>query len=106
VKLRRAPATIPGAISGSVTRQNVWTGRAPRSSAASSSERSKPESRARTTIATYDTLKTTCASTTVHSDRRSVTAPKNVTSAAPITISGMMIGRYSRLFVKPEPLNS
>ena len=80
-------------MSGRVTRKNVWTGRAPRSSAASSRERSKPESRARTTIVTYEMLNTTCAITTVRIESRSRAAPKNVTSAAPITISGMMIGR-------------
>ncbi len=40
MKTRRHPAAIPGAVSGMVTRQRARKGAAPRSGAASSSERS------------------------------------------------------------------
>jgi len=47
-----APARMPGMISGSVIFRNVVQEFAPRSAAASSSDLSKPVSRARTVIAT------------------------------------------------------
>ncbi len=52
VKTSSAPATTAGRIAGSVTRRNVVTAPAPRSRDASSSDRSMPASRARTTATT------------------------------------------------------
>ena len=63
-----APAITPGMIIGRVTSRNVSHGPAPRSWAASSSDRSRVSIRARTVIATKDMQNTTCA-------RRMVTSP-------------------------------
>ena len=56
------PAITPGKMFGSVTLMNVVLGSAPRSPAASSSDRSIPWTRARTVIATNDTQNIVCAS--------------------------------------------
>ena len=84
---------IPGNASGKVTRKNVETGPAPRSAAASFSDGSSPDSRAFTTIATYETVKTTCASTTVVKLRCTFISAKLLSSATPSTISGTITGR-------------
>ena len=56
-----AAASTPGAISGSVTRMNVWKPLAPRSCAASSRLRSNPISRDRTVTTTKLMLNMMCA---------------------------------------------
>ncbi len=60
-----AAAATAGIISGSVTSRNVCHGVAPRSCAASSSERSKPISRERTVTITNDRVNMMCAITIV-----------------------------------------
>src|SRR5919109_28150 len=83
-----APARIPGKMMGSVTRRNVVHAFAPRSLAASSSERSKPDRRARTVIATYAMLNMTWASTRVTNPRARLTVTNSPSRDTPSTISG------------------
>ena len=61
-KASSAAPTSPGVSSGRVTVRNVVSGVAPRSRAASSSRRSKPISRERTTMTTKEIENITWAS--------------------------------------------
>ncbi len=74
------PETMAGAMTGSVTWKKVFTGGAPRSIAASSSERSKVIRRDCTTTATKHMEKVMCASVTVRKPRSSPTATKRSSS--------------------------
>ena len=65
VKARSAPPTIPGKVNGSVTRTNVRHSPAPKSIAASSSDRSKPINRADTTVITKGNPTSACPPTTI-----------------------------------------
>src|SRR5919106_6448599 len=98
-----APARIPGAIRGSVTRANVVQGVAPRSIAASSRCRSKPTSRARTVTTTKLMLNMTCAKRIVQKPRATPRLRKSVKSEAPRTIYGAVIAMKTSVFVAPRP---
>src|SRR5437773_1955198 len=82
-----APARTPGMMIGRVILRKVTQGFAPRSAAASSSDRSKPVSRARTVTATYAMLNATCASSRVTKPRARLTVTNSPSSEAPSTIS-------------------
>ena len=92
VKARRNPARTDGAMSGSVTLKNVRSGGAPRSIAASSSERSSVINRACTTTVTKHIVNVVCASMTVMNPRSSPIATKNSSSDRPVMTSGITIG--------------
>src|SRR3712207_7687850 len=79
----------PGSIRGRVTRRNVVTGFAPRSWAASSSDRSIPDRRARTTMVTNETVNATCAMTMVVIPSANWMATKKTSRLTPTTISGI-----------------
>ena len=83
---------MDGAISGSVTVKKVRSGGAPRSIAASSSERSKVMSRACTTTVTKHMVSVVCASVMVQKPRSRSMATKNSSSDRPVITSGMTIG--------------
>jgi hypothetical protein len=101
VNASRPPASTAGVSRGSVTWRNVDSGPAPRSYEASSSECPMPMKRARTTSATTDALKTTCAtridqkpsgdSTPTHAP----TWTKKMSAEIPNTISGVTSVMYA-----------
>ena len=86
-----ALAMTPGRMSGSVTRKNVWIGLAPRSWAASSTDWSIPESRARTTMVTNEMVNATCAMIMVVMPSWRPAATKNTSRLTPTTISGITV---------------
>ena len=98
-----APAAMPGAISGSVTRRNVANGFAPRSIAASSRWRSKPTRRAFTVTTTNEMQNITCAMKIVQKPVATPRLRNSASSDAPSTISGVDIGRKMSRFVAPRP---
>ena len=104
-KASRPAAITPGAISGSVTRRNVWSGVAPRSEAASSIERSKPINLDRTTTTTKLIENITWASSRVVKPSAMPETTNIESSAAPITISGVAIGRTISRLVAVRPRN-
>src|SRR5262249_24443999 len=83
-----APARMPGMMSGKVILRKMTQEFAPRSAAASSSDRSKPVIRARTVTVTYAMLNATCASSSVTKPRATLTVTNSPSSEAPSTISG------------------
>ena len=85
----RPPASTAGASRGSVTWRNVESGPAPRSNDASSRSCVIPTKRARTTSATTDALKTTCAISTDSRPSGIPTSVKKSNAAIPNTISGV-----------------
>jgi hypothetical protein len=85
----REAAMIAGKSCGSVTWRNVPHRVPPRSAEASSSDRSIPASRARTTSVTIETLNTEWVSTIAHAPRGKPTVVKNSSEAMAMTISGM-----------------
>ena len=100
----RPPATIPGAISGSVTCRNAPQAEAPRSRAASSRCGFMPAARLRTTTATNEMQNVTWAMLSwANEPRLSNRATKNSSSDRPITISGVTIGRSRSVSVDPWP---
>jgi len=100
-----AAATMPGRISGRVTRRNVRSGGAPRSIAASSSVQSIPRRRARTVRATKATSKLTWASTIVPNPRFQPRSMNIVSSEAPITTSGAVSDSTRNASTVPWPRN-
>ena len=94
-------------ISGSVTSRNVSQGVAPRSCAASSSERSNPISRERTVITTNERLNMMCAIRIVAKPSCGVPRFRNSeSSAAPSTTSGVASGMKMKKLTGARPLNS
>ena len=79
-------------MTGSVIWKKVLTGVAPRSIAASSSERSKVTSRDCTTTATKHMVKVMWASVTVRKPRSSPIATNSSSSDRPVITSGMTSG--------------
>jgi hypothetical protein len=105
-KASRAAPTIPGKISGRVTRRNVWNAFAPRSRAASSRLRSKPIKRERTTTTTKLMQNITWAISRVGNPSEGVPRTKKKDrSAAPMTTSGVAIGMTIRKFAERRPKN-
>src|SRR5690606_26693174 len=92
VKASIQPDTIAGMITGSVTWKKVLVGVAPRSIAASSSDRSKLRRRDCTTTATKHIEKVTWASVTVNIPRSSPIATNSNSSDRPVMTSGMTSG--------------
>jgi len=92
VKASIQPETIAGRMTGKVTWKKVFTGVAPRSIAASSSERSKVISRDCTTTATKHMVKVMCASVTVNKPRSRPIATNKSSSDRPVMTSGMTSG--------------
>jgi hypothetical protein len=92
VKASIQPEMMAGAMTGSVTWKKVFTGGAPRSMAASSSERSKLIRRDCTTTATKHMVKVMCASVIVRKPRSSPMATKRRSSDRPVITSGMTSG--------------
>ena len=84
---------------------NVVHGPAPRSRAASSSERSNPISRERTTTTTKEIENMMCAISSVVKPSGSEYTMNIESSAAPMTISGEAIGRMIRRFAALRPRN-
>jgi hypothetical protein len=111
VKDNSQPDTSAGEISGSVIRRNTCAGRAPRSSAASSSDSSKPISRACTITATYAIEKLMCAMVMVAIPRRPgqpiscSIETNNSSSDRPVMISGSTNGAVIRVDSNPRPRN-
>ena len=102
-----AAETTPGMINGSVTSRKVSAGVAPRSCAASSSERSKPIRRERTVMTTNDRQNMMCAIRIVANPRAGVPAFRNSdSSAAPRTTSGVASGMKMKKLTGARPLNS
>ena len=96
----------PGASSGRVTLRKVVKALAPRSLAASSSLRSKPINRERTTTTTKLMQNITCAISRVVKPRLMPYTRNIESSAAPITTSGVAIGITIRKFDARRPKNS
>ena len=92
VKASIQPETTAGRITGRVTLKNVVTGVAPRSIAASSSERSKVTRRDWTTTATKHMEKVIWARIMVHRPRSKPMATNNSSSDNPVMTSGMTSG--------------
>ena len=101
-----AAETTPGMISGSVTRRNVCHGVAPRSCAASSSERSNPISRERTVTITNDRLNMMCAITIVPNPVATAKLRNSDSRAAPSTTSGVASGMKMKKLTGARPRNS
>jgi hypothetical protein len=99
-----AAATIPGTISGRVTRLNVRQGPAPRSMAASSSVQSKPRRRAFTVRATKLVQNSTWAMTMVQNPRWTPRSMNSVSSDEPRTISGVVRGSSRSRFTTRLPV--
>ena len=92
VKASIQPETTAGRMTGSVICKKVLTGVAPRSIAASSSERSKVTSRDCTTTATKHMVKVVWASVTVQKPRSKPMATNSSSSDRPVMTSGMTSG--------------
>ncbi len=111
VKARSQPDTRAGPIPGRVIRANTTQGRAPRSSAASSSVRSNTASRARTSTATNEAPNVACAIVMVGTPRvcgqpvNSSQATKNSSNERPRMISGTTSGANSANPNKGRPGN-
>ena len=99
------PERIAGRIIGKVTFQNVIHGDAPRSAAASSMERSRVSTRARTTTATNEIENMMCAIVMVAAPRPTPSETKRVSSDAPMISSGEEIAANMIRFSEPEPRN-
>ena len=93
-------------ISGSVIRRKVCHGVAPRSCAASSSERSKPISRERTVTITNDRLNMMWAITIVVKPVATAKLRNIDSSAAPSTTSGVASGMKMKKLTGARPRNS
>src|SRR5215469_15019291 len=100
-----APAMIPGKISGRVTFWNVTQALAPRSLAASSTDRSKPAIRARTVTVTNAMLNVTWASSSVTKPRGKLSVTNSPSIDAPSTISGTAMIRNITCSIRPLPRN-
>src|SRR6476646_5329680 len=92
VKASIQPATIAGAISGSVTATKARTGSQPRSIAASSKERSSEPRRDCTTTATKHIVSVVWAIVTVQKPRSAFSATNNNNSDNPVITSGITSG--------------
>ncbi len=92
VKASRNPATMPGRMSGRVTVTKARSGVAPRSIAASSSERSKVTRRDWTTTVTKHMVKVMWARVTVQKPRSSPIDTNRSRSDRPVITSGITIG--------------
>ena len=84
-----------------MTLRNVRNGGEPRSIAASSSVKSKPRMRAFSVIATKLRQKPVWAMTIVQKPSSAPWLKNSVNSDAPITISGVVIGRISSMLIAP-----
>src|SRR5215472_6388308 len=111
VKASSQPETSAGLIPGRVTRHNTPNGRAPRSSAASSSARSKPVSCARTNTATKQQPNVAWAMVTVTRPRlagqpsQACDATNNKSSDRPRITSGTTSGAISIKLNTARPRN-
>jgi len=92
VKARIQPDATAGAMIGSVISKKVRTGGEPRSSAASSIERSKVSKRDCTTTATKHMVSVVWASVMVQKPRSRPIATKSSSSDRPVMTSGMTSG--------------
>src|SRR5688500_7477877 len=94
---------MPGKIRGNVTVQNVVTGVAPRSLAASSRDGSKPDVRAFTVTTTYEIENSTWAMTMVRKPRDMLTVTKRASKDTPNTTPGVAMGRKTNRFRADRP---
>ena len=103
LKERRAALAIPGAKSGKVTRRKVSRSSAYKSIAACSKRGSKEAIRALTVTTTNEIQNITWAITMVQNPGFIPNDKNIVRSEAPITISGVAIGKKIRKFVDDLP---
>ena len=99
VKAIRAPATTPGRIMGKVTYRKACQGVAYRSLAASSRSCRQPSSRAPTVMITKEIQKVMWAMIRVVFPRGTPVWENSTSRDRPMTISGIRMGRYSRLLI-------
>ena len=103
MKVSSRLATIPGSTSGNVTRQNVIHPFSPRSREASSRLASKPSKRDISTRMAKGMQISTWPMTTLVSESGIPTIVTRMSSAMPMTISGMNSERLAKPSTSPRP---